>query len=384
MNELNAFERIVAALHETALDWARWPGTSALIDRALGTHGTSLTCADGETEEDVRIRFTRLCLRGDRNRELERLYFETYYSRDERVPRLRRLPYNQLFHVTALYTEAETRTSAAYNALKTLAHAGNAIDVRLRGPDGARIFWEVNDPVDGEGWSFAQIDSVRRLLPHIRQTVTVQQALSGAGALGATMTELLDATGLGIVQLDARGRIVAANDRARDLLRTGTGLRDRDGFLFASSPPDNDRLQSLLSRALPPFGAQGAGGSTIVSRPEGLPPLALHVHPAGGREADYPASPIGALVLVVDPAGEAGIDPAAIAAALDLTGMESRVAAMLAVGTSVKEIAAATGRRESTIRSHVKHIFAKHGLSRQAQLVRLVRSLAGAGEFRRR
>ena len=47
---------------------------------------------------------------------------------------------------------------------------------------------------------------------------------------------------------------------------------------------------------------------------------------------------------------------------------------------SVREVAAATGRGESTIRSHVKHMFAKHRLSRQAELVRLVLSLAGAPE----
>ena len=57
-------------------------------------------------------------------------------------------------------------------------------------------------------------------------------------------------------------------------------------------------------------------------------------------------------------------------AALGLTGMESRVAVLLAEGMSVRQIAAATGRKESTIRSHVKHIFVKHGLSRQAELVR--------------
>ena len=45
---------------------------------------------------------------------------------------------------------------------------------------------------------------------------------------------------------------------------------------------------------------------------------------------------------------------------------------------TVREVAAATGRGESSISSHVKHMFAKHGLSRQAELVRLVLSLAGA------
>ena len=63
--------------------------------------------------------------------------------------------------------------------------------------------------------------------------------------------------------------------------------------------------------------------------------------------------------------------------------MESRVAVLLAEGMNVREVAAATGRKESTIRSHVKHMFAKHGLSRQADLVRLVLSLASAPESRR-
>ena len=63
-------------------------------------------------------------------------------------------------------------------------------------------------------------------------------------------------------------------------------------------------------------------------------------------------------------------------ASVSCTGMESRVAVLLAEGMTVREVAAATGRGESTIRSHVKHMFARHGLSRQAELVRLVLALA--------
>ena len=243
--------------------------------------------------------------------------------------------------------------------------------------------WVVNDPVDGDDWSSGQLDSMRRLLPHIRQTVRVQQALSGAGALGETLTRLLDITGLGIIQLDGRGRIIAANDRARDSLRIGDGLFDEGGFLYARTPEDNAELQGLLTRALPPFGAQGTGGSTVVTRSSAAAPLVLHVNPVGREETDLRVWPVAALVLVVDPASQTRIEPAVAAAALGLTRMESQVAVLLAQGMSVREIAAATGRRESTIRSHVKHMFAKHGLSRQVDLVRLVSSLAGSPESRR-
>ncbi len=68
--------------------------------------------------------------------------------------------------------------------------------------------------------------------------------------------------------------------------------------------------------------------------------------------------------------------------ALGLTGMESRVAVLLAEGKSVREIATAMGRKESTIRTHVKHMFTKHGLTRQVDLVRLVLALAGVPEPR--
>ena len=71
-------------------------------------------------------------------------------------------------------------------------------------------------------------------------------------------------------------------------------------------------------------------------------------------------------------------------AALGLTGMESQVAVMLAEGMSVGNIAAATDRKESTIRWHVRNMFTKLGLSRQADLVRLLLPLAGAPESRDR
>ena len=197
------------------------------------------------------------------------------------------------------------------------------------------------------------------------------------------MEKLLETAGLGIVQLDERKRVVAANDRARQLLRTGDGLFDDGGFLFARSPPDDARLQALLSHALPLFEAQGVGGSTIVRRARSMLPLVLHVNPAGRHETEILVCPVAVLVLVVDPGSRSGIDPAVTAAALDLTQTEGRVAVLLAQGLSVREVAAVTGRKYSTIRSHLKHIFAKHGLSGQAELVRLVLSLARSPEYRR-
>ena len=266
MGEREAFERILASLHEAALDDTHWPTASALIDDALGVHGNCLVYGDANSREDIRIYYAGFFYHGQRHREWEREYFDVYFPLDERIPRLLQLPDSQLVHMADLFTEEELKTSAVYNDFSTRVHAQNSIDVRMDGPGGSCITWGVNDPVDGNGWSSARLGSMRRLLPHIRQFVSFRQALAGAGALGASLMELLETTGSGIIQLDRRGRIVEVNDRARDLLRTGDGLFDERGFLFARRPEDNDRLQGLLARALPPFGVRGVGGSMMVGR----------------------------------------------------------------------------------------------------------------------
>ena len=334
-------------------------------------------------KDDVPVLFVGLYARGQRRKDLEREYLDTYHAIDERVPRFRQLPARRLVHITDLYTAEELKTSPTYNEILRRAGMQDSLNVLLPGLDGSHIGWGLNDPVDSEGWGASRITMIQRLLPHIQQFVRVRQVLAGAGALGASLADLLATTGLGIIQLDGRGRIAAANDRALDLLRTGDGLCDTGGGLCAGVPADDAVLQGLLTRALPPGGVQGAGGSMTVRRAANPVPLVVHLMPIGRPETAVCTWPAAAVVVVVDPARRPRLDPALVAAGLGLTRMESRVAVLLTEGKSLREVAAATGRKDTTIRWHLRQIFAKRGIARQADLVRLVLSLAGAAHVRR-
>ncbi len=375
MSPLDAFDRILASLHKAAFDDSHWPAASALMDEVCGAKGNMLISSDGRSQDGVEILFARFCYRGQRREEGERLYFNSYHALDERIPRLRRLPDSQVVHVPDLYTEREKKNSVVYNEALPGSDVGNSLIARLDGPGGSSIVWSVADPVNADDWSFGQVEMVRRVLPHLRQFVCVRQALVDARALGNSLAGLLDNTGAGVIQLDRRGRIVEANDRARDLLRQGDGLFDEGGCLRALSPEDDAGLQRLLARVLPPPGGQGASGSATVRRPTGLARLVLHASPVADRQVDARPRGVAALVLVADPSRRARIDPGMASALLGLTPAESQVAAMLAEGRTVPEIARETGRRENTVRWHIKEIFARHGLSRHAELIRLVLSL---------
>jgi len=112
--------------------------------------------------------------------------------------------------------------------------------------------WNLGDPAAPEGWESSRVTMVKRLVPHVQQFVRVRQALVRAGAGDTTVTALLDNSRVGVVHLDQRGRILAANDRARGILQAGDGLVEKDGALGASAPEDQLRLDRLLASALRP------------------------------------------------------------------------------------------------------------------------------------
>ena len=100
------------------------------------------------------------------------------------------------------------KTSPTYNDAFLRGNCQDSLNVRLDGLDGSRISWCPCDPVAPGGWGSAQLTMIEALLPHIRQFVRVRQALDKAGALGASMTALLDTSRIGVICLDRRGEIV--------------------------------------------------------------------------------------------------------------------------------------------------------------------------------
>ena len=376
MSQPDALTRVVASLTEAALDDTRWPAASALIGDACGVRSNALFYGFAHPNGDGQLVLTRIFYGGQRNRELERVYMDDYYPWDEAIPRVRRLPDSQLVHVRDLYSEEDRKTSLIYNELLPRSGYENSLDVRLNGPPGTRTVWSVADPIGGGDWSSGQIDVLKGLLPHLRQYVGIRQALVDAHALGTSLAGLLDNGRCGVIHLDRRGRIVETNDSARDLLKRSDGLFDRSRYLRAWSPSDDANLQGLLEGALPRFGGQGVSGSMTVKRPSISPRLTLHISPLGDGRMDFRPSSVAALVLVVDPARRARIDPGLVSEALGLTPAQGQVAALLAEGRTIREIAAATGRKESTVRWHLHHVCSKHGISRQVELVQLVLSLA--------
>ena len=372
----DSHERIQQLLYSSALGESRWSDAANLIAEVTQTKGTALGFGTGRHQREAELFFTRICLRGKYRRDLEQDYYRRYYLNDESLPRLARVPHGQLVLTGDLYTDQEKRTSMAYNEARRRMEMQNGLNVRLDGPVGSHIVLSVSDSAaPGGHWTSDQITTITGIMPHVSQFVRVRQMLADAGALGRSLVGLLDNSRLGIVHLDRDGRIVEANDRAQDLLRARDGLGDSGGFLRVQERAGNDALQRVLARALRPLGYPAFGGSVMVKRTTATSQLVVQVTPVPAIERHITARSTAALVIIVDPEAPATIDPALVGKALGLTPAESNVAVMLATGHSPQDIATLTGSSVGTVRWHLKRIFRKQHVSRQADLVRRILAL---------
>ena len=375
MTPRDAFERCLEALYEAALDDARWPAATTLIEEAAGVAGNVLVVGEGLGDNE-RIHVARYNYRGQPRQDLVREYLDVHYPRDSGARRLMGLPGARLVHIPDLYTEDERKRSPVYNEFLPRVGLHKGLYTRFDEPDGLRMVWGVSNPTTGGGYESAQFQLIERLLPHVRHVVAVRQALAAADTLGATLTGLLDNSRIGVLHLDRAGRVLQANAPALDILRRGDALSDRGGTLSAWLPADHQRLQHLLARALPRLWSEPpSGGSMTLRRLSDPAPLGLHISPVGDPQADFGGRRVAALVLVVDPVSRPRIDPVRVAQALGLTPAEGRVASLLAEGNSVREIAAATGHRLSYVRTLLIRIYRKQGVAGQLPLVRRILAL---------
>ncbi|SFS03183.1 helix-turn-helix transcriptional regulator [Sphingomonas jatrophae] len=208
--------------------------------------------------------------------------------------------------------------------------------------------------------------------PFVRDAATISIGMERQGA--QLMAGAFESVAAAAFLLDGMGRLMARTSAAEALLRDG-------------------RLLVIDGRLVAPAGGAMAFARAIAQRlrPEpGLPPPLATValeSMAGLLVADVSALPRGVWsygatpsVLVVVRGGALRRDGAAarLRAAWDLSPAEAEVALALADGRSRAEIAAARGVSLETVRSQLKTLFGKAGVTREAELAARAAALIGA------
>lgn len=214
-----------------------------------------------------------------------------------------------------------------------------------------------------------------RLLPHLRCSLDFHSLLDRRESMGKVYSEAINRLSIASLVLDEAGNILQFNAVARTLLSQADGLKRVGSRLEASYPSDNRELYKLIRYAAESragLNIQSVSGAISVARPSGQVSLGVVIEPIRSTGwVEGPGQPV-AMVYVRDAVGGVQMSSKVAQDLFAFTPAETTLALELANGLSLEETAEKLGITRNTARAHLRSIFAKTGIKRQAELVRVI------------
>lgn len=248
-------------------------------------------------------------------------------------------------------------------------------------PTAASFFRDIDDPA----FSPADVAWMQLLVPHLSRAMGLMHRLDSMRLRLDSLHLSLDRLDFGVALLCAQGQVLHANTALQRVLQRSDGITlDAQGRLQASAAPGpagtlslwlDVQRQGLAASSQPvahfseDYVVQRSGcpsGQTYSVQHSGLP--ANSGWAARGQD-------VRSVLFITDPSAVQLPDAARLAHLYALTPAQAQVTLELARGGSYKQIAKTLGISDHTVSSHVKEIYLKTGLNRQADLVRNVMAL---------
>ncbi len=227
----------------------------------------------------------------------------------------------------------------------------------------------------GETFEQSDLDFAARIQPHMTRAYELSRQIAQPMGVIRNLAEALQHSPHALFLVDADCSLTFANTVAERLLARERGLIVIGGRLTPAQSDAARRFEMLIGHAARRDGAR-TGGSMSVPRPGARFPLALRTAPLPLDDGPVFRATAPVLVSVTDLEADVSTPTHELTDLFGLTPAEVKLAAAVFEGLSLPEAAEQFGISTNTVRFQLARIFDKTGVSRQAELVKLMMRLA--------
>lgn len=375
MSQEKRFVDTVEKIYALATSDDDWESGLKSISDLLGAVGVSFEVINKRLKCPSFLR-----LGGEFDRDLSPEYLHYYSSISPRVHSAAKYAAGDISYDYQILTEQQINHDEYYNDFAMpQGHRYFVAGHLLNDSSHIALFAAQRSPKQGHV-DEAEIDVVRRLLPHVRQALSLKFRLAETQAT-ENYLEHLDSIPDAVIGLNAAGLAVFENRRAESMLSRKDGIDCQQGSLVFHEKQTavcfDKALQSLQI-------SEGNRIDTdsrkfVIRRPSNKKPYLVTVHPIANTDelAFVNGSQIAALLFIRDPEFFDALDTDSLCLSFQLSPQELELACALDRGSSLKEIAQDRGVAITTVRSQLYSLMDKMRLNKQTDLIRFL------GQYRR-
>lgn len=362
-------DRIIQKIYGAALDAQGWEPLLAEIASAVGA------VAGLYAGLDVRHGRGAYWHTTGHDPRIAALYNEHYLALDPTLAHIIQSP-GRAFACTDYLSDADVTASRFHSEFMI----PNDIRYVLSGVvsmEGSMIsFFGFQRHISQQPFSRIEADFLQRLIPHFANADQVAAKVSTISDAKRVAMAVLDRIDFGIVIVNRAGHIRMTNQRAEQWLQSGDVVQSLFGRFRLTNAMDNEVLEKMVRTATSADNGYLQAKSIETSASHADVRARIVVLPISNDEQrqldDNEAS---VTIIISDKNQQRAMAPHLLQDSYGLTVAETRVATGLAGGQTQDELCESLFVSLATIKTHTQHIFQKTGVSRQADLVRLVYGL---------
>jgi len=372
MTEPQQVSSLIGEIYDAALDPDLWPGVLEKGCRFVGGVASNLYSEDSAAKTG-NIHYT-----WGVDRHYGRLYYDKYIKYNPFTTAQLFFDVEQIISVGDIMSYEEFRETLFY---KEWAQPQGWVDAASAVLDKSATSYAAISVIRHEGDGLVDEDTRWRmslLVPHVRRAVLIGKVIELHKAEASTLADTFDGLTAGMFLVDKTGRIVHANESGHVMIGDARFVRATSGRLVATDARANQSLQDIFVAAECGDDAVGVKGISVPLPARAGQEHVAHVLPltAGMRRRAGASYSAVAAVFVRKAMLDVPSPLETVAKRHRLTPSELRVLLAIVEIGGVPEVANALGISETTVKTHLRHLFEKTSTTRQADLVKLVARFA--------
>lgn len=212
-----------------------------------------------------------------------------------------------------------------------------------------------------------------RVVPHLRRAIQIHARLNRIESERDLYAGAVNQLAMGTVILDEAGDVLKTNEPATAILNAKDGIAIKDGRLYFSDAETRRAFAAIVDevRIAGTASPVQVVRALRVRRPSGRADLGVIIRPVPQSQWSEGRSPAIA-VFISDPEQQTSTSLETLMQLFGFTRAESALTLMLGRGLSLSEASDELGISQHTARAQLKSVFAKAGVTRQAELIRLI------------
>ncbi len=367
MDQIAIDQTAIELIYEGPLEAEPWRNFLEYFQRRLGASGVSLNCRlpePGDRGYDISIADADV-------QELRTDYaagqhadnpFNRAALESGKACRWSDFVDPEIFHSSAFYREFCQPAGFEY-----------ALCLPLQGPANCSAWLYAVRNASGADFDAATLAWCETLAPHFQRALRIFARIKTLQYERATFEMAMHPLHIGAIVLDRHARVLTTNRSAEVILAAGRELALRGDQLHFASAAVRARFDAAILAINSETAAPAASAFEVISVPRtGRPPLGLLARPFPDY-FQFMLEPRPAVLLyLTDPATEPVAPEPLLQSLFGLTKSEARLTTLLVDGHKLAAAAAEMDITEGSARIYCKRIFAKMGVSRQTDLVKMV------------